>query len=156
MRLRPSLLLWLLVCLLPWAVNAAPPIDLETALKSIPAYAPDRILVRFKPGTAAASIADLHRQAGGQRLKTIPRIGVEVIKIPEGRVQQTVQRYRANPNVQFAEPDYHRVLVLPTEGTDPPAPDGTGADFFPEQWGLNNTGQLLIEPTFGLPINRYT
>ena len=64
------LLWWWLVCLLPWAVNAAPPIDLETALESIPAYAPDRILVRFKPGTAAASVADLHRQANGQRLKT--------------------------------------------------------------------------------------
>jgi subtilisin family serine protease len=152
MRLRVSLLLWLLVCLLPWAVNAAPPIDLETVLKSIPTYAPDRVLVRFKPGTAAASNADLHRQAGGQRLKTIPHIGVEVIKIPKGRVQQTLQRYRANPNVEFAEPDYHRVLVLPTEGTDPPPPDGTGADFFPEQWGLNNTGQLLIDPASGLPI----
>ena len=149
MRLRLGL--WLLVCLLPWSVNGATPIDLETALKSIPAYAPDRILVRFKPGTAAASVADLHRQANGQRLKTIPRIGVEVIKIPTGRVQQTLQRYRANPNVQFAEPDYHRVLVLPTEGTDPPPPDGTGADFFPEQWGLNNSGQLLIDPTIGLP-----
>jgi len=34
MRLRLGL--WLLVCLLPWSVNAAPPIDLETALKSIP------------------------------------------------------------------------------------------------------------------------
>ena len=151
MRLRLGLLWWWLVCLLPWVVNAAPPIDLETALESIPAYAPDRILVRFKPGTTAASVADLHRQANGQRLKTIPRIGVEVIKIPTGRVQQTLQRYRANPNVQFAEPDYHRVLVLPTEGTDPPPPDGTGADFFPEQWGLDNTGQLLIDPAFGLP-----
>ena len=151
MRLRVRLLLWLLVCLLPGPVSAAPPVDLETALKSIPAYAPDRVLVRFKPGTAAASVADLHRLAGGERLKTIPHIGVEVIKIPKGRVQQTVQRYRANPNVEFAEPDYHRVLVLPTEGSDPPPPTGTGADFFPEQWGLNNTGQLLIDPTFGIP-----
>jgi thermitase len=151
MRLSVRLLLWLLVCLLPGPVNAAPTVDLETALKSIPAYAPDRVLVRFKPGTAAASIADLHRQAGGQRLKTLPRIGVEVIKIPRGRVQQTVQRYRANPNVEFAEPDYHRVLVLPTEGSDLPPPDGTGADFFPEQWGLNNTGQTLIDPNTGLP-----
>ena len=145
------LLLWLLLCLLPLQVFAAPPVDLETALKSIPAYAPDRVLVRFKPGTAAASVADLHRQAGGQKLKTIPHIGVEVIRIPQGRVRQTLQRYRANPNVEFAEPDYHRILVLPTEGTDPPPPTGTGVDFFPEQWGLNNTGQLLIEPTFGIP-----
>jgi subtilisin family serine protease len=152
MRLCARLLLWFSVCLLPWSVNAAPPVDLETALKSIPAYAPDRVLVRFKPGTAAASVADLHRQASGQRLKTIPGIGVEVIKIPRGRLQQTLQRYRANPNVEFAEPDYHRILVLPTEGTDPPPPDGSGADFFPEQWGLDNTGQPLIDPIFGIPI----
>ena len=67
-------------------------------------------------------------------------------------MRQALQSYRANPNVEFAEPDYHRILVLPTEGTDPPPPDGTGADFFPEQWGLNNTGQLLIDPNFGLPL----
>jgi subtilisin family serine protease len=66
-------------------------------------------------------------------------------------VQQALQKYRANPNVEFAEPDYHRILVLPTEGTDPPPPDGTGADFFPEQWGLNNTGQTLIDPGTGVP-----
>ncbi|MDH5513960.1 MAG: S8 family serine peptidase [Gammaproteobacteria bacterium] len=146
------LLLWLLLCLLPLQAFAGPPVDLETALKSIPAYAPDRVLVRFKPGTAAASVADLHRQAGGQMLETIPHIDVQVIRIPPGRLQQSLRRYRANPNVEFAEPDYHRILVLPTEGTDPPPPDGTGADFFPEQWGLNNTGQLLIDPTFGLPL----
>lgn len=149
--MHPCVRLFLLVCLLPWTVNAAPPVDLKTALKSIPAYAPDRVLVRFKPGTPAASAADLHRQAGGKRLKTIPHIGVEVIKIPKGRVQQTLQRYRANPNVEFAEPDYHRILVLPNEGTDPPPPTGTGASFFAEQWGLNNTGQLLIDPASGLP-----
>jgi hypothetical protein len=97
MRFCARWLLWFSVGLLPWSVNAAPPVDLETALKSIPAYAPDRVLVRFKPGTAAASVADLHRQASGQRLKTIPGIGVEVIKIPRGRLQQTLQRYRANP-----------------------------------------------------------
>jgi hypothetical protein len=133
MRPYIRLLLGLLICLLPWQLNAAQPAELEAALKLIPAYAPDRVLVRFKPGTAATSIADLHRKAGGERLKTIPRINVEVIKTPKGRVQQTLKRYRANPNVEFAEPDYHRILVLPNEGTDPPPPDGTGADFFPEQ-----------------------
>ncbi len=42
-----------------------------------------------------------------------------------------------------------RILILPDEGADPPPPTGTGADFFDEQWGLNNTGQLLIDPTLG-------
>ncbi|MGB5718752.1 MAG: hypothetical protein WBN81_16855, partial [Gammaproteobacteria bacterium] len=42
-----------------------------------------------------------------------------------------------------------RILILPDEGADPPPPTGTGADFFDEQWGLNNTGQLLNDPTLG-------
>jgi thermitase len=150
MRVHLRLLLWFFIYLLSLPAGAAPPVDLATALESIPAYAPDRVLVRFKPGTAAASIASLHRQTKSQKLKKLSRIGVEVLKVPRGEVQKTLQRYRANPNVEFAEPDYHRVLVLPTEGTDPPPPAGTGADFFPEQWGLNNTGQTLIDPSTGL------
>ena len=150
--MRPrARLLWLSLCLSSFPVHAVAPADLQAALKSIPAYAPDRLLVRFKPGAAAAGIAELHRQAGGQRLKTIRPIGVDLIRAPGGRLQQTLRRYRANPNVAFAEPDYHRILVLPTEGSDPPPPTGTGADFFAEQWGLNNTGQTLIDPNTGLP-----
>ena len=159
MRARIVLPLWLLVSLLPSLLFAASPANapakipanIQAALQSIPAYAPDRILVRFKPGTPAASIANLHRRANTQSLKTIPRINVRVIKVPSGLVQQKLKAYRANPNVEFAEPDYHRILVIPTEGTDPPPPTGTGVDFFPEQWGLDNTGQLLIDPNIGIP-----
>ena len=77
--------------LLPCSIRAAAPVDLQAALQSIPAYAPDRVLVRFKPGTAAAGAAELHRQAGGQRLKSIPRLGIDVIKAPRGRLQQTLR-----------------------------------------------------------------
>ena len=162
MRICTAWSLWLLVALLPSLTIAAPPAkvpvnvpgpdDIKAALQTIPAFAPDRLLVRFKPGTPAASIANLHRQAKTQTLKTIPHIDVQVIKVPSGLLQQKLKTYRANPNVEFAELDHHRILILPTEGTDPPPPTGTGADFFPEQWGLNNTGQLLIDPTFGIPI----
>lgn len=161
MRTRTAWLLWILVSLLPSLTIAAPPAnvparipgpdDIKAALQTIPAFAPDRILVRFKPGTPATSIANLHRQANTQTLKTIPRIDVQVIKVPPGQLQKKLNTYRANPNVEYAELDFHRILILPTEGTDPPPPTGTGADFFPEQWGLNNTGQLLIDPIIGTP-----
>ena len=144
--------------LLPALSSAAPPepkitqAHIDAALATIPAYAQDRILVRFKPGTPAASIAQSHRVAKGLVQRTIRGIDVQVVKIPRGQVVAKLHAYRVNPNVEFAEPDYNRLLVIPTEGTDPPPPTGIGVDLFPEQWGLNNTGQLLIEPLFGEPV----
>jgi hypothetical protein len=58
-----------------------------------------------------------------------------------------VAAYRANPNVLYAEPDYYRVLAVPVEG---PGPTPAGhADYFQEQWYLQNTGQVhtFVEQT---------
>jgi subtilisin family serine protease len=110
----------------------------------VPRYAPDRVLVRFRPGTAASETGKAHRQAGGRKLKEIPGIDVHVVSVPAGSVQQKIARYRANPNVDYAEPDFYRVLIIPDEGNDPgPSAGGivTGREYFEEQWGLNNTGQ---------------
>ena len=156
MRAKNRIYLWLccssLLTALTVIVHAEPvnppsPIDTLAAIKqAVPAYAPDRLLVRFKAGTAAASQAALHRQAGGQRHTTIPRIEVQVIKVLSGSVLQKLKVYRANPNVEFAEPDYHRILVMPGEGSDAFIPS---ANLFTEQWGLHNTGQLLVDPLTG-------
>jgi len=111
----------------------------------VPRYAPDRVLVRFRPGTAAAETGKAHRQAGGSKLKEIPGISVHVVSVPGGTVEQRIASYRANPNVEFAEPDFYRVLIIPDEGNDPgPAAGGViaGREYFTEQWGLHNTGQL--------------
>jgi subtilisin family serine protease len=69
-----------------------------------------------------------------------------VIEVPAGTVQNKVARYRANPNVAYAEPDYYRVLVLPDEEDYAPLFGGPGRDYFEEQWGLHNTGQPLTDP----------
>ncbi|MGD8842534.1 MAG: S8 family serine peptidase [Gammaproteobacteria bacterium] len=97
-----------------------------------------------------------HRRAGARKLGEIPGIGVHVVAVPDGSVQQTIARYRSNPNVDYAEPDYYRVLVVPDEGNDP-GPDAggiiAGREYFEEQWGLNNTGQLHTSfDAFGNPV----
>jgi subtilisin family serine protease len=110
----------------------------------LPRYAPDRVLVRFRPGTAASEIGTLHRQAGGRNVREITAIGVQVVNVPGGTVEQAIARYQANPNVEFAEPDFYRVLVIPDEGNDPGPNAGgiiAGREYFEEQWGLNNSGQ---------------
>jgi hypothetical protein len=119
------------------------------ALKA-PRFAPDRILIKFKPGTAASEIGVAHRQAGGKTLKTISRIGVQVVQVPAGTVLAKVAAYNANPNVEYAEPDFYRVLVIPNEEPGP-TPAG-GGNFFEEQWYHNNTGQLhtyAVQTIFG-------
>ena len=125
--------------------------------ENVPAFADDRVLVKFRPGIAAAEIGRAHRVAGGRVLDEIPAIGVHVVKVPKGSVPDRVARYTRNPNVEYAEPDYYRVLVIPDEGNDP-GPDAggivAGREYFEEQWGLNNTGQQRtdFDPLFGLPI----
>ena len=116
----------------------------QEILKQVPRYAPDRVLVRFRPGTAASETSKAHRKAGGSKLREIPGIDVHVVNVPAGSVQQKIASYRKNPNVEYAEPDYYRVLIIPDEGNDP-GPDAggivAGRDYFEEQWGLHNTGQ---------------
>lgn len=116
----------------------------QDLLAQIPRYAPDRVLVRFRPGTAASETGKAHREAGGRKLKELPGIGVHVVNVPRGSVLQKIASYRSNPNVAYAEPDFYRVLVVPDEGNDPgPAAGGivAGREYLDEQWGLNNTGQ---------------
>jgi subtilisin family serine protease len=116
----------------------------QEILRQVPRYAPDRVLVRFRPGTAASETGKAHRQAGGRKLREISGIGVHIVQVPGGSVQQKIASYRKNPNVEFAEPDFFRVLIVPDEGDDPgPLNCGLvdGRDYFEEQWGLNNTGQ---------------
>jgi hypothetical protein len=65
---------------------------------------PDRVLVKFKPGTAAWAIGDAHRRAGARARWTISRIGVQVVEVPAGTVLAKVAAYKRNPNVLYAEP----------------------------------------------------
>ena len=119
-----------------------------------PPFAPDQVLVSFHPGTPAADISAAHTRAGGQVLKTIAAIGVQVVNIPAGTVLDKLQMYRRNPNVEYAEPNYLRPLIMPNEGSF-----GQGINVFDEQWTLNNQGtalQTYVDPATGLPGWQYT
>lgn len=106
------------------------------------------MLVKFKPGAAASAIGRAHRKSGGKKLRVIPGIGVHVVEVPAGSVPGKVTQYQKNPNVEYAEPDYYRLLIIPDEGNDPgPLVCGVVEDreYFEEQWSLNNTGQEHTE-----------
>lgn len=130
------ILLFALAGLLP----VAAPLALEPPqARLLSSLTPDRILVKFVPGTAAADAARVHQRLGGHWLKTIPGIEVALVSVPAGSVLAMVAAYSDNPNVQYAEPDHHRLLVIPNE-EEGPTPAGDD-NYFGEQWYLHNTGQ---------------
>ncbi|WP_105189257.1 S8 family serine peptidase [Pseudoalteromonas sp. T1lg48] len=142
------LLLSLLFALVYTHALASPGAVVVPGSHDIPAYAPDRVLVKFKPGTKANEIGQMAAMAGGSQVRVLSPLNVHVIEVPVGSVGKSIKMFSNNPNVVYAEPDHYRVLLIPDEGQDPP-PTGTDNQWFNEQWGLNNTGQLLMNPETG-------
>lgn len=103
------------------------------------AFVQGQILVGFRPGTHALDVASVHRLNQGQVLKTLERIGVQVVQVPAGDELRAAARYRANPNVLFAEMDgiVHDLGFTPN---DPMLPD---------QWGL-----ARVEATLAWGVTR--
>jgi uncharacterized repeat protein (TIGR01451 family) len=96
-------------------------------------YVPGELLVKFKSGTPAVIEQGVHAAMGAVRKRELRlRSGrVTQIRLPHGMtVEEGVTRYRNNPNVEYAEPNYLRHVML--------VPNDTR---FGELWGLNNTGQ---------------
>jgi thermitase len=94
---------------------------------SRPEVVDDELLVKFKPGTPAASQAAAHQQASGRVVRDIPGLDVQVVQVSRGQAQQRLPAYVHNPNVAYAElngiayPSW-----APTDG------------LYPQQWALNN------------------
>lgn len=142
------------LCLANLSTAKTPDLSTLNTPLNTPRFAPDRVLVKFWPGTAASEIGKAHRNVNGLVLKTIPLIGVQVVQVQSGSVPAKVAAYQANPNVLYAEPDYYRLLVVPDEESGP-TPAG-GADYFTEQWYLHNEAQphsYIRQTIFGPSLN---
>lgn len=85
-----------------------------------------RLLVKFRPGTAAGDRAAAVGAVGGTVEQAIPDIGVQVVSVPSAAAAGALAHLRAAPNVAFAEPD------ATAEAAD--VPDDPS---FSLQWGMN-------------------
>ncbi len=135
------------------AIIALFPASAAAAAPAPPAFVADELLVAFQPGTPASEVAAAHRRAAATVQRSIDAIGVQVLKVAPGTVAGLLQVYRNNPNVRYAEPNYLRPLIMPTEGVF--APD---INVFDEQWNLHNQGtalQTYVDPNTGEPAWQY-
>ena len=98
-------------------------------------HAPGEMLVKFRSGiraqSAVAAAGEL-RALGVTTVKTYGRTGVRHVRVPAGRsMEQALAALRADPNIEYAEPNYllHADVVTPNDGD------------FSVLWGLHNIGQ---------------
>ena len=88
-------------------------------------FAPDRILVKFQVGTDKLTKQQILRTHGDVVAGEIAPIGVSVVTIPPGRMQEKLLAYRSEKAIQFAEPDFIAKAI------------GTPNDpSFGNQWGM--------------------
>jgi len=97
-------------------------------------YVPGEILVKFRDTSPsrATSINSIHSYVGSFKKKAFSKLKIHHMQLPHGlSVEEAVQLYQQDPNVEYAEPNY---IVHATQTF----PDDTS---FNELWGLHNTGQ---------------
>jgi len=90
------------------------PVDVARLLER--GYAPDTILVQFKPEAAKSAVDAITRAMDMERVRYFEQIDVGVYKIPVDTVLSTVDTLGAFPEVAFAEPNYiRRTSFIPND-----------------------------------------
>ena len=93
-------------------------------------YKEDEILVKFKTGISEEKKSSLHNKHGAKKIKDFRSLRVEHVKLKKGMsVEEAIKSYKADPDVEYAEPNY--VVSVQT------IPNDTR---FSELWGLYNIG----------------
>lgn len=69
-------------------------------------HVPGRILVKFKSGVKGEQRLQTHAEQAARVVAELHRLGVQVVQVPEERMAAALARYRADPRVAYAEPDY--------------------------------------------------
>lgn len=97
-------------------------------------YKEGELLVKFKSGVVSASSVRMHQSLGATSLRTYSLVpNLEHVKLPTGlSVREAVITYMADPNVEYAEPNYIRRSAT-TISNDL---------YLGQQWALRNTGSF--------------
>jgi subtilisin family serine protease len=96
-------------------------------------YRQDEIIVKFRSQVKEMQKSAAHTMLGVRSVRKIGSEGFERIKLPGGiSPEKAIEIYQANPDVEYAEPNYIvRISAIPDD------------TLFMELWGFHNTGQAV-------------
>ncbi|MGZ4164772.1 MAG: S8 family peptidase, partial [Tumebacillaceae bacterium] len=104
-----------------------------------PAFATDRVIVKFKPGTTAQSIMAATAPLNLASTQKLKLTGAQVMTVKNGQpIDKVIAALKKTGVVEYAQPDYK---FYPSDVTDP---------LYSQEWGLKNTGQAIGD-WFGTP-----
>src|SRR5690348_5417735 len=66
----------------------------------------DHIIVKYKAGVTETEKIKSRKDLGVSLDKKIDKIHAEIVKVPPGKVDDLVQKYKSQANVEYAEPDF--------------------------------------------------
>ena len=96
-------------------------------------YREGELLVRFKKGVGREAASKAHAKAGATVRGKFRGLNVEHISLGPGlTVMEALDSYKANPDVEHAEPNYFLSAAIIANDSA-----------FGSQWGLHNTGQTV-------------
>jgi len=74
-----------------------------------PEYVAGEVLVKFKANVPLIEAKSLHNRLESKVLKHFEEINVDLVRVREGwTVEKAIEVYQADPNVEYAEPNYTR------------------------------------------------
>ena len=100
-------------------LSAAPAVVADATAAAPVRFAAGRILVQPRTGLPQRELDRLLVTVGGKRASVIDRIGVHVVKVPEGRERAAALALKNNPHIVFAEVD----VLAPPSVVDPGLPN---------------------------------
>lgn len=108
-------------------------IVLETGSKPLP-FVENEIIIRFKERVSKREMGDLHSSLSSEVLREFGIIkGLHLVRV-KGDVREIIKKYRENPLVEYAEPNYiYETLAIPN---DP---------YFRDLWGLHSSSNYDID-----------
>ncbi|HYX68705.1 MAG TPA: S8 family serine peptidase, partial [Terriglobales bacterium] len=109
-------------------------------------YAPDHVLVRFRPGTAKQVAESAHMTVGAQVLRIYSVVeGLELVRLAPGvPVDEGVRLYRQFPDVLYAEPDYLRSATLTPNDPQYSSLWGMSNIRAPQAWDLSTGSNSVV------------
>src|SRR5436309_12015227 len=128
-RTRSPLRLFLAVCIgvgvLLASALASAQVPPTTPAPAAGAYLPGRVIVKYRSQARMAERAGVRGRVSARPLRSFEFIGAELLDVGGMDVHDAIARLEADPNVEYAEPDYElHVLTVPND------PE------FPQMWAL--------------------
>jgi thermitase len=105
---------------------------------------PERLLVKFQPGTSLNDMDQVHKREGGKVEATLSQIGVQVVTVPQGQRASKMASYRTQKGVRYVEVDsVAQVVDVPNDSSFNVQWDMTKVQA-PQAWDITKSSQNVI------------